>query len=893
MRTLIALAAILVFFNPISVLCQTVTGDIEGWILDGQTGDPVTPANISVSGENLQIPRSSVSMKDGFFRLKGLPVGTYTVSIQHSDFESVIYSDVVVQLGRATSLGETILTTEATELEELIVVGRKPVIDFSSTESGNNLNSEILNQLPTPRDYREVIAYVPHANTSYLGDNTNMSGGTGTENQFFIEGVNVTDPFLATTGTRLPQNFVREVQIKKGGYQAEFGKATGGIINVITHSGSNEFNGQVFGYLTNNNVSSDSQRGLGEFNQDYFYRYDIGVSLGGAIARDKLWYFAAYNPTIETESLQIPGLDFYDDKTITHLFAGKLSWSPDASSNIDFTIFGDPTQHDKVGGGFMISPQTTQLNADPLLVDQTAGAITGSLKARRDFGDRAVMDFSISRVEANNEERATTEIGRTDVTYTDLVGSTLSGGMQMEFDHHTVRWATELSTTIFAGSHELKVGAAYEDVSLDEEWIVQTPDGNPGFLYRDDVSSWYTITLLNDFEISHRVPSVFLQDSWRATDRLRVNAGVRWDGLYIVGSDGEVTQSINDGWQPRAGFTYRLDERGSQKIYGSIGRFNLQIPMISSSWFFGDFYQTQDFYDQNPQPDFTADPYFSFVLDSSKMLSDDLQSQYQDEITLGYEREIGAAWKAGVRGVYRNLGDIIENTINPDFSSTLGNPGKGILDFLAEPVRRYTALELSLENTFGRKLHLASSYVLSKTYGNFPGLFDGDGRNPHANVSTQYWTADQISEGLLPNDRTHVFKMYGSYVFDFGLTTGWFFTWQSGTPLSEYGGTWAGPNAFSHLVPRGTAGRTPSIWDANLRLAYDLSHLTGTIGGTRSRLLFDVFHLFGQKESVDIDQVHYFGLDAEGNQAGLNPNFGTVVAYQPPMTIRFGLEILF
>jgi hypothetical protein len=293
-------------------------------------------------------------------------------------------------------------------------------------------------------------------------------------------------------------------------------------------------------------------------------------------------------------------------------------------------------------------------------------------------------------------------------------------------------------------------------------------------------------------------------------------------------------------------------------------------------------------------PDFTVDPIGGFVTDNSAMHADDLKGQYQDEFTLGYEREVGATWKAGVRGVYRNLGNAIENTINPDFSTTLGNPGKGSLDHLADPVRRYTALELSLENTFGRKLHLASSYVLSRLYGNFPGVFDQDGRNPHAHVSTQYWTADQISEGLLPNDRTHVFKMYGSYVFGFGLTAGGFFTWQSGTPLSDYGGTWAGPNAFSHLVPRGTAGRTPSIWDANLRLAYDLSRLTGGIGGTRSRLLLDVFHLFGQKEEVDIYQVRYFGpTDAEGNQQGPNPNFGKVLAYQPPMTIRFGIEISF
>ncbi len=496
-------------------------------MIDEQTGKPVAFVTITVSGKNLQTPRQTISMSDGYFRLRDLPVGSYTVMIHHISYQPVSINDVVVQLGGTTSLGKTALKMTSYAVEPIVIKGRKPFLDFATTESSNNLSSEVLNQLPTPRDYRDVIAYVPHSNTSFLGDNTNVAGGTGSENQYFIEGVNVTDPFMASTGPRLPQNFVREVQIKKGGYEAEHGSATGGIINVITHSGSNAFNGQVFGFLTNNNVSSDSRRGLGDFNQESFALYDLGLTLGGPIAREKLWYFVAYNPTFQNESLQIPGLGYYNDDTVSHLFAGKLSWSAGPNTSLDFTVFGDPTHQDKVGGSFLISPRPTQLNADPLLVDRTTGAITASVNGHRLFGERVIVDFSFSRVEANNEERAATEIGRTEVTYQDSYNGELSGGMQVQFDHHTVRWAADVSTTVFAGSHELKLGAAFENIALDEEWIVQTPDGRPGKVSRSGANRWSTITLLNDFDISHRLPSVYLQDSWRATDRLRVNAGVR------------------------------------------------------------------------------------------------------------------------------------------------------------------------------------------------------------------------------------------------------------------------------------------------------------------------------------------------------------------------------
>ena len=897
MRTLIVLTALLILACPNSARGQAITGDIDGGIFDQHTGDAVALVTITVSGDNLQIPRSSLSMSDGFFRIRGIPVGIYTVTLQHISYQTMSYDDVVIRLGRTTSLGRTELMIATFEVDTIVVSARRPVLDFSTTESGNNLNSAILDQLPTPRDYREVLAYVPHANTSFLGDNTNVAGGNGSENQYFIEGVNVTDPFLGSSGTRLPQNFVREVQVKKGGYEAEYGKPTGGIINVITHSGSNEFKGQVFGFLTNNNVSSDSRRGFADLNQIDFDLYDIGLSLGGAIARDKLWYFAAYNPTFAAETLEIPGLGNFDDKAVSHLFAGKLTWSASTSTSIDLAVFGDPTQHERVGGSFLVQPLGTIANADPLLTDETTGAVTVSLTGRHLFGDRAIVDARLSRVEANNEARPTTEIGRTEVTYADNYNNTLSGGNQNQFDHHTVRWAIDLSTTVFAGSHELKIGAAYENILLDEEWTVQTPDGRDGLVLRFDADFWLAVSLLNDFEVSHRLPSVFLQDSWRVTDRLRINAGVRWDGIYIVNQQGELVQSIDDGFQPRVGIIYQLDQRGRQKLSGSYGRVYQQMSMIASSWYFGNYHQTLDYYDVNPLPDFTATPTFSQVIDNSAYPFDDLDGQYLDEFTLGYENQFAQTWKVGVRGIYRNMGRAIETTVLPDsilgITYLLGNPGQGRMDHLPDPVRRYTALEFSLENTFGRKLNLAAWYVLSKTDGNYPGIFDTDSSNPHSHVTNQFWDISQVSEGLLPNDRTHVLKTYGSYAFDFGLTAGGFFTWQSGTPLSEYGGTWLGPNAFSHLVPRGTAGRTPSIWDASLRLAYDLSRLTGGIGGARSRLLFDVFHLFGRTEVVDIEQVHYFGLDTGGNQAGLNPNFGKVKAYQPPMTIRFGFETSF
>jgi hypothetical protein len=894
-RILAITAALILVLVSLPAAGQDVTGDLEGWIQDRESGEPIGFANVTVSGEYLQGNRGTISGSDGFFRVLGLPVGNYTVTIQHISYQLVSYDEVRVRLGTTTSLGSTALASTSLQMEEVVVTGHKPLLDFSSADLGDNLNAELLDQLPTPRDYREVVAYVPQANTSYLGDGTNIGGSTGSENQYFIEGVNVTDPFLASSGTRLPQNFVREVQIKKGGYEAEYGKASGGIINVITHSGSNELHGQVFGYFTNNNFASDSRRGLAELRQDSFSRYDLGASVGGAILRDKLWYFAAYNPTFEAESLQIPGHSFFDDTSVSHLFATKLSWRAEEDTSFDLSIFGDPGNRDGVGGDVLITTLGTIANPDPLLSERTTGAFTANLSGQHLFGERAILRGSISRVESNDKKGPSTEVGRNEPTYLNEFEDTLSGGNQNRFDHHAVRWAGDLSTTVFLGDHELKLGGSYENIQLDEEWLVQTPDGRDGIVWRLDTDIWLATTLLNEFEVSHRLPSVYLQDSWRITDRLRLNGGLRWDGIYVVDPEGDVALSINDGYQPRFGANYQLDEQGNNKISGSYGRFYEQIPMIAASWYYGAFYQTVDFYDENPISNPSATPTGSVLYDDSTFTPDtDIEGQYLDEFTLGYERRFRNTWRFGVRGVYREIGQVIEDAIDPvTFESYFGNPGRGLLSYLPEGTRQYKALEFTLQNTFGRQLHLSSSYVLSESYGNYPGAYDTDGDNPHAHVTSSFWDPLQISEGKLPNDRTHVFKAYGTYGFDFGLTTGAFFTVQSGTPLSEYGGTFIGPNAYSHLVPRGTAGRTPTIWDANLRFAYELSRLSPNFGRAHPRLLVDIFHLFSQREVVDVDQVHYAILDDMGNQAGLNPNWRKPVAYQPPMTIRVGIESSF
>jgi hypothetical protein len=138
--------------------------------------------------------------------------------------------------------------------------------------------------------------------------------------------------------------------------------------------------------------------------------------------------------------------------------------------------------------------------------------------------------------------------------------------------------------------------------------------------------------------------------------------------------------------------------------------------------------------------------------------------------------------------------------------------------------------------------------------------------------------------GLLPNDRTHVFKFHGSYRTNVGLDIGTSFMVASGTPLSEFVSASFQPWR-DFASQRGTAGRTDTIWDWNLRFVYRLASLTGTTW--RPRLIADIFHIGSERTPVDYDQVMELAPGVP------NPTYGLPTRYQPPTTIRLGVEVDF
>jgi hypothetical protein len=864
-----------------SASAQDAHGHVEGRVLTPDAR-PAAAVRVVASSPSLQLHQEVETDARGYFRLRAVPVGSYQVRLALVGYRPVVFEGVTVRLGRTTSLGETRLELQVLELGEIVVNAERPLVDVASAASVTNIPSEQFEHLPTARDFRSIVSLAPQADLSLLpGDEVNIAGGTGPENAYYLDGVNITDPRLGATSSNLPYNFVRELQVKAGGYEAEFGRASGGIIDVITHSGGNRFGGQAFGFFTDNGLTSEPRFAVAGTRENQFSEYDLGGSLGGPLVRDRLWYFVAYNPSFRRQRVDVRGPELPGDRLVQHLFAAKLTWAPGPRTDVVITVHGDPSRHRE----FPLALLADSV-ANPEAVTEVAhqGGLVLSAVGRRQLGNAVQVEFGVARFSRDDNVEADSEFGRTQPAFEDLLTGLLSGGLGFSDREHAKRVAVRASVSAALEGHTMKAGVEYEDNQVDQEF-------KSSYIHRLDDTTYTWHRFLARGSPHNRVWTVYAQDSWRSGERVTVNIGLRWDGAYLLGTDAKVAQRFTDQWQPRVGFTYQLGQLGTQKIFGSYGRFYEQLPLLMPGfWFSGGEGASSDVhYDHDPRIDSTGGQTTHFGT-AEAQASRDLEGQHFDEFTLGYER----ALRVGARVMYRTLRWAVEDAFNPATDQfAVGNPGRGDLAFAPRARHTYSALVFTFEKPMRGRFGFLASYVLSRTRGNYDGLYDFEQSTPFPNTGTQFDSPEMYvnNEGRLINDRPHTAKLSGSYAFDFGLTVGTAVAWMSGMPRNEFAVITDGPGNLAFLRPRGSAGRTESVLDGSIRLAYAFPPWRGTT--VRPKVYLDLFHLGNRRTPVRLDDVRYLALDADRVPSVPNPSYGRPELFQSPMSARLGVTVDF
>jgi Carboxypeptidase regulatory-like domain/TonB-dependent Receptor Plug Domain len=297
MKTLTTLVLLLLIFSaPILAQTQITSGVIQGTISD-PSGSVVPGASVEARNLDTNLVRTLVTDGDGRFVFLQLPSGRYTVTVTKSGYATLIAENQSVNVGQSLTLN---LQMKISQLEEKVIISASPAIDITKTEASTILNDTAISTTPIlGRKFEDLLTLTPGVSIVQGpdGDEINFAGQRGIFNNVSLDGGDYNNGFFGEQvgGQRaaidITLEAVKEFQVVATGASAEFGRSAGGIVNVITKSGTNSFRGSIFHYQRHESMSSNTSDGkpLTDFHREQF-----GGTLGGPIVKDRMFYFLAY-----------------------------------------------------------------------------------------------------------------------------------------------------------------------------------------------------------------------------------------------------------------------------------------------------------------------------------------------------------------------------------------------------------------------------------------------------------------------------------------------------------------------------------------------------------------------------------------------------------------------
>jgi hypothetical protein len=287
------------------VAAQVQTSELHVTAKD-QKGAVVSNAVITASETDKGISRTAKTNADGSAVLLSLPPGMYSVTVEAQGFAKLVQSSVRLALGQVAELGVTLTVAAATET--VTVSSEAELVETQNTTSGTTISQTSIENFPiNGRNYvqfaltnsqlaRDTAPSIGAAPTSGL----NIGGQNARSNLVSIDGTNAVDNSVNGIRSTVSQDAVQEFQILTNGYAAEYGQASGGVINIVSKSGTNQFHGSAFGYLRNRYIQATNA--FSNVNQPAYTRAQYGVSMGGPIKKDRTYWFFAYEGTDRHES---------------------------------------------------------------------------------------------------------------------------------------------------------------------------------------------------------------------------------------------------------------------------------------------------------------------------------------------------------------------------------------------------------------------------------------------------------------------------------------------------------------------------------------------------------------------------------------------------------------
>jgi len=365
MKRFLAIAGAILFLGTGWLLAQEQTGELIGNVTDDEDS-PLPGVTVEATSPALIGSRSTVTDANGRYRLISLPPGTYKLVFQLPGFQTLNREGIDVRLGRTFQVNGRL--QQATMEEEITVVGQSPVVDVKKSASTLDITKEMFTRLPKGRDFISAVTLAAGATDENVGGGLSMDGASSSENMFFADGMDITNMYTGASNQNVYFEFIDEVQVKSSGYAAEYGGSMGGVINVLTRAGGNEYSGELLLYYNGSATNGTPRpslrinpydRGLAEYleygddpwpaqyQEDNRHNYEFGFGLGGYVIKDRLWFFASYLPTYRKTSRDAHFLTdrtadaTYDQERWYHRANIKLTGQPFSKLRITGSFLND------------------------------------------------------------------------------------------------------------------------------------------------------------------------------------------------------------------------------------------------------------------------------------------------------------------------------------------------------------------------------------------------------------------------------------------------------------------------------------------------------------------------------------------------------------------------
>jgi len=676
------------------------SGALRATVQD-QAGKAVSNATVVVTS-NKGERRVTTSDQNGKILVPQLPIGRYSITVDGAGYEQLKSSDVVVSIGGGGASYTFTLESRAQTIEEVYVTGvRQGDWDFNATQTGLSLDvQETFNMTPVGRSADSLLLLAP--GTTYSGEfgAVSISGSSAGENQYYINGLNVSNFRTYVGASTLPFEFYDQLEIKTGGYQAEFGRSTGGVTNAVTRSGSNEFQAGINAYYSPNGLKEQSPSTYSSANHlDKSDSTDMNIWASGALIQDKLFFFALYNPG-KSEGFGCGGGVCSQVVSDDPFWGGKLDWVIADGHRLEFTYFEDYNKAE-------IASWNYNDTAAALLGDEKEVAKTELADAKDEQRPNAYSEsggvntiwkytgvltdwFSISALYGeNNYSRQ--YYGENDspylIDYTTnqniAIGDWSASAFALNDDR---RVAKRIDADFYfeaLGDHHVRVGwdqeklTATEDTSYSGDLrgrLEKSASSATG--YRWQIREYYNV---GGFKTEQS--AWYIQDSWQISDTFLLNIGVRNETFENSNVDGQVFIETKDQTGVRAGFSWDPTGNATTRVFGSYGRYflpiatNTNVRLAGKEIYWRQYYTALDVDGDGVYGDLDADGYPILGDPTSgrtnfadgtlgfqnAQRASGIEPMYQDEYILGVEHSFDSGWTASISFTDRDLVSTIED----------------------------------------------------------------------------------------------------------------------------------------------------------------------------------------------------------------------------------------